>query len=58
LRSAKELCGYHIHSKDGVIGHVTDLIMDEKSWVIVRLAVQTGHWFTGENIVLSPRNVE
>jgi hypothetical protein len=29
-----------------VIGHICDLMMAEQSWVIRRLAVKTGNWFS------------
>ena len=57
LRSAQALKGYHIETNDGAIGHVADLIMDDKSWEICHLVVETGHWFSGKEIVISPKYI-
>ncbi len=58
LRSMKAVNGYHIQTKDGTIGHVTDFMVDDKSWAIRYLVVETGHWFAGKEIVLSPNQVD
>src|ERR1017187_1386480 len=58
LRSAQGLSGYHIQTSGGAIGHVTDFIMDDKSWAICHLVVETGHWFSGKEIVISPKHVD
>jgi uncharacterized protein YrrD len=58
LRSTKALAGYHIHAKEGAIGHVADFMIDDKSWAIGQLAVRTVHWFAGKEIVLSPQNID
>lgn len=58
LRSTKALKGYHIETPEGAIGHVSDFMIDAKSWAIRHLVVETGHWFTGKEIALSPTNVE
>ncbi len=34
LRSTQAVSGYHIQASDGTIGHVTDFMMDDKSWEI------------------------
>ena len=57
LRSTKALRGYHIEAKDGTIGHVTDFMIDEKSWAIHHLVVETGHWLFGKEIVISPIHI-
>ena len=58
LRSTLALNGYHIETREGAIGHVTDFIMDAKSWVICFLVVETGHWFAGKEIVISPKQID
>ena len=58
LRSGQTLKGYHIQTGDGTIGHVTDLILDDKSWSIRYLVVETGHWFSGKEIVISPEHLD
>ena len=58
LRSTKAVCGYHVQTREGAIGHVTDLMIDDKSWVIGQLVVETGHWYAGKEIVISPKHVD
>ncbi len=58
LRSTKTVTGYHIKTHEGAIGHVTDFIMDDKSWVFRHLVVETGHWYAGKEIAISPKRVE
>jgi uncharacterized protein YrrD len=58
LRSTKALAGYHIHVKEGAIGHVADFMIDDKSWAIGHLVVQTGHWFSGKEIAISPQDID
>ncbi len=58
LRSAKAVSGYQIQTHEGTIGHVTDLMIDDQSWAIRHLVVETGHWFSGKEIVISPTHVE
>jgi uncharacterized protein YrrD len=58
LRSTQALAGYHIQTKDGEIGHVIDFIVDHKTWAICHLVVETGHWFSGKEIVVSPKHID
>ena len=57
LRSTQAVTGYHIQTAEGTIGHVTDYMMDDKSWEIRHLVVETGHWFSGKEIVISPKHI-
>jgi len=58
LRSTKAVAGYHIHASDGEIGHVTDFMIDDKSWEIRHLVVETGHWFAGKEIAITPAHID
>jgi len=44
--------GYHIQAIDGIIGHVCDFLMDDKSWAISQLVVKIGHRFTGNEVLI------
>jgi hypothetical protein len=48
LRSTQEVTGYDIHATDGDIGEVEDFIIDDVSWKIHFLIVETGNWFSGK----------
>jgi hypothetical protein len=52
LRSAKEVTGYHIRGSDGTIGHVADFIVDDGTWEVRYLVVDTSHWWAPDKKVL------
>jgi hypothetical protein len=55
LRSAKELCGYHVHGTDDGIGSVVDFLVDDVTWAIRYLVVDTGHFGWGKKVLLAPQ---
>jgi uncharacterized protein YrrD len=57
LRSTQALNGYHIQTDEGAIGHVIDFIVDHETWAICHLVVETGHWYSGKEIVISPTQI-
>ncbi len=57
LRSTQAITGYHIQTADGTIGHVSSFLVDDKSWVIGELIVETGHWHLGKEILISPSKI-
>jgi uncharacterized protein YrrD len=58
LQSTQALSGYLIQTSEGAIGHVIDFIIDDKSWAICHLVVETGHWYSRKEIVISPKNID
>lgn len=54
LRSAAEVRGYHIQGTDGVIGHVADFIVDDESWGVSYLVVDTSNWLFGKKVLVAP----
>jgi hypothetical protein len=58
LRSTQAVNGYHIKASDGLIGHVCDFMMDDKSWAIGQLIVKTGHRFFGKEVQIPTGKVE
>jgi len=48
LRSSHEVTGYHIQAKDGELGHVEDFIIDDETWAIRYLIVNTSNWWAGK----------
>lgn len=58
LRSARVVIGNHVHGSDGEIGHVQDLLVDDHSWAIRYLVVNTSNWWLGHRVLLSPRWVD
>jgi hypothetical protein len=58
LRSTNEVSGYHIQAKDGDIGHVEDFIVDDETWAIRYLVVDTKNWWPGKKVLISPQWIE
>lgn len=58
LRSMREVDGYAIQARDGLIGHVEDLLVDDVEWVIRYLIVDTRNWLPGRKVVVGPTWVE
>jgi hypothetical protein len=54
LRSTREVKGYRIHTSDGEIGHVDDFLMDDETWSIRYLVVDTGGWLPGKQVLIAP----
>jgi hypothetical protein len=54
LRSAEEVRGYHIQATDHEIGHVEDYIVDDVSWSIRYMVVDTRNWLPGKKVIISP----
>ena len=55
LRSANEVRGYHIQGSDEEIGHVDDFIVDDESWAVRYLVVDTSNWWFGRKVLIAPR---
>ncbi|HEY4187850.1 MAG TPA: PRC-barrel domain-containing protein [Polyangia bacterium] len=55
LRSAREVRGYHIQGTDDGIGHVTDFIVDDESWEVRYLVVDTRGWWFGKHVLIAPQ---
>jgi len=58
LRSVKEVTGYHIQAADGEIGHVEDYIVDDETWTIRYMVVDTRNWLPGRNVLVAPDWIE
>jgi len=54
LRGAQVVTGYHIHATDGTIGHLENLLIDDLTWTIDYLVVDTRNWWPGQHVLLAP----
>lgn len=52
LRSTERITGYHIHTTDGETGHVTDFVIDDETWQILYLVIDTQNWFGGKKVLI------
>jgi uncharacterized protein YrrD len=55
LRSTREVTGYHIQATDDEIGHVEDFILDDKSWMLRYIVVDTRNWLPGKKVIIPPK---
>jgi hypothetical protein len=58
LRGTREVTGYHIEAIDGKLGHVENFIMDDETWAIRYLVVNTSNWGLGRKLLVAPNWVE
>jgi hypothetical protein len=54
LRSALEVRDYHLQASDGAIGHVADFIVDDETWEVRYLVIDTRNWWFGKKVLVAP----
>jgi hypothetical protein len=54
LRSCQAVLKYRIEATDGDIGHVDGLLVDEETWAIRYMVVDTNGWWLGHQVVMAP----
>jgi hypothetical protein len=55
LRSCEAVVGYYIQATDGEIGHVESLLVDEDTWAIRYMVVNTSNWWIGHKVLIAPQ---
>jgi len=58
LHSAHDVAGYAIHGSDAEIGQVQDFIIEDDTWEIRYLVVDTSKWWFGKSVLVAPRWIE
>jgi len=58
LRSTNAVTGYKIHAADGAVGHVEDFIIEDKTWAIRYLVVDTRDFWPGKKVLVSTDWIE
>jgi hypothetical protein len=58
LRSTNAVSGYHIQASDGEIGNVEDFIVDDETWAIRYLIINTRNWWPGKEVLVSPKLID
>jgi sporulation protein YlmC with PRC-barrel domain len=58
LRSSSEVIGYGIEARDGTIGKVADLVVDDETWAITDVLVDSRQWLPGRVLLISPDVIE
>lgn len=54
LRSINEVRGYTLQATDGEIGHIEDFIINDETWAISYMVVDTGNWLSGRKVLVAP----
>jgi PRC-barrel domain len=57
LHKFNTIRGFHIHALDGEIGHLDDILLDESTWELRYLVIDTANWIGGRHVLLSPNLV-
>jgi hypothetical protein len=55
LRSGNAVMGYQIEASYGDIGHVQGLLVDEETWAIRYMIVNTSNWWLGHPVLIAPQ---
>jgi len=58
LRSTNAVSGLYIEANDGEIGHVEDFIIDDETWAIRYLIIDTKNWWAGKKVLVSPQWID
>ncbi len=56
-RSLELLRDYWVHARDGQIGAVKDFFVDDQSWQVRFMVVDTGNWLPGRRVLISPVSI-
>ena len=54
LKSVRDVTGYHILASNGQIGHVEDFLIDDVTWTVRYLMVDTSNWIGGRTVLVAP----
>jgi uncharacterized protein YrrD len=57
LNSVKKFRGFTVAGLDGEVGTIKDVYFDDEKWAIRYLVVDTGGWFSGHKVLISPFSV-
>jgi len=55
LRSCSALVGCHMHATDGDAGRISNMLVDETSWAIRYLVIDTSNWWAGQQVLIPPQ---
>ena len=54
LRILSNMIGYHVIGRGAAAGRVFDFYLDDRSWRLRYLVVETGAWFNRHRVLLPP----
>lgn len=56
--AAQQLLKVNIHTTDDEIGHVSDFIIDDKTWQILYFVIDTHNWFGGKKVLIPVSDIK
>ena len=57
LHRLSRIRGFHVGATDGPMGHIDDFIVDETTWQIRYVVIDTSNWMGGKWVAVSPASV-
>jgi len=58
LRSSKAVTDYSIHATDDAVGHVANMLLDDETWVLRYLVVDTHEWLPSKQVLVATEWVD
>lgn len=58
LQSANSVMRYYVHASDGDIGHLAGILVEEETWAIRYMIVDTSNWCLGHEVLIAPEWIE
>lgn len=58
LRSSEIIMGCTVQARDGPVGHVADLLLDDEGWSLPCVVADTGHWLPGRRVRVPSASIE
>jgi len=58
LRSCRAILRYRVHGSNGDVGHVEDMLIDDQTWAIRYLVVNTSNWWLGYRVLIAPQWIQ
>ena len=58
LRGTEDVLGYALHATDGALGHVQDFLVEDLTWRIRYMEVDTRNWWPGKRVLVAPEWIE
>jgi PRC-barrel domain len=58
LRSTGDATGHHIQALNGEVGHVEDFVIDDETWAIRYIVVDTHNWWPGKKVLVATQWIE
>jgi hypothetical protein len=53
LRATSYVTGFHVHGTDGEFGYICNFVIDDRTWKMLNLVVDTGHLPVGKKVLVA-----